>query len=93
MIKITGNDVWRGGDKIGYIEENRIYSHDGVRLGYFEGTHVYNKDADKTAYIENDHLINYTGGSSVSLETINEKIQGGVLSEIGKCAIYVLLGS
>ena len=93
MVKLIDNDVWRDGDKIGYIQENRVYSHDGTRLGYFEQIYVHNKDGDKVAYIQDDHLISYTGSSNVSLETVSEKVQGGVLPEIGKCAVYVLLGS
>ena len=93
MVKIIGNDVWRGGEKIGFIEGNYIRTHDGKRIGYFEGNFVYNEGGTKTAYIEEDHLVSYGGNSRIPLDKVNESIEGGVLPEIGKCAVYVLLGN
>jgi hypothetical protein len=93
MVKIVGNDIWRGAEKIGYVEGTHIRSHDGNRIGYFEGNYVYTEDGNKTAYIEEDHLVSYGGGSKIPLDTVNEAVEGGVLPEIGKCAVYVLLGS
>ena len=93
MIKIIGKDIWRGGEKIGWTEENHVWAHDGRKLGYFEENYVYGEDGHKLAYIEGDHLIPYGGNSKVPLEKISEEIVGGVLPEIGKCAVYVLLGS
>ncbi|GEM_PF-391898 len=92
MIKIEGNDILRGGEKIGWIEGNDVRAHDGKKLGYFEGNHVYNSLGERVAYINGDHLFSQ-GGSEMKmhLEKINEEIVGGVLPEIGKCAIYVLL--
>ena len=93
MLKILGNDIWRGGEKIGFIESNHVRDHNNKKLGFFEGKFVYDEDGHKIAYIEGDHLFSSTGGNArVQLEEVNEKIVGGVLPEIGKCAIYVLLG-
>jgi len=93
MVKIVGNDVWRNGEKIGFIDGIHVRTHDGKRVGYFEGNYVYNEDGDRTAYIEEDHLVSYGGGARIPLDKVNESIEGGVLPEIGKCAIYVLLGN
>ncbi len=93
MVKIVGNDVWRNGEKIGFIDGTHVRTHDGKRIGYFEGNYVYNEDGDRTAYIEEDHLVSYGGGARIPLDKVNESIEGGVLPEIGKCAIYVLLGN
>jgi len=92
MIKIVGQELWRGGEKIGWVEERHIFAHDGRKVGYFENNFVYNMDGHKLAYIEGDHLISYGSNSKVGLEHVNENIQGGVLDELGKCAVYVLLG-
>jgi len=94
MIKIIGNDIWRGGQKIGWIEEHHVRAHDGRKLGYFEGNFVHGEDGRKLAYIEGDYLFSEGGssGSKLPLEKVSEGIEGGVLSEIGKCAVYVLLG-
>ena len=89
-----GKEIWRGGEKIGWVEDHHIRAHDAKKLGYFEGNFVYNEDGHKLAYIEGDHLISYGGEheSKIALEKVSEGIEGGVLPEIGKCAIYVLLG-
>lgn len=96
MVKIIGNDIWRGGQKIGYIDGNsRVFAHDGKKLGYFQDKYVYNQEGVRTAYIEEDHLVSYGGSSNarIPLDKVNESIEGGVLPEIGKCAVYVLLGN
>ena len=93
MVKIIGHDVWRGGAKIGYIDGNHIHTHDGHRIGYFEGNYVHGQDGDKLAEINQDHLVSYGSNMRIPLDKVNESIEGGVLPEIGKCAVYVLLGS
>ena len=94
MIKIDGNEIYRNYDKVGSVSGNYIYDRDGDKIGYFEENYIYDRDGNKQAYIEGAYLLSYSGGSlRVSLDKINESIEGGVVSEIGKCAIYVLLGS
>jgi hypothetical protein len=92
MIKIVGNDIWRGGEKVGFIDGNYIRAHDSRKLGYFEDRFVYSEEGHKLAYVEGDHLFSEGGSATVPLERVNEEIVGGVLPEIGKCAVYVLLG-
>ena len=36
MIKIEGNDIRRGGEKIGWIEENDMFNEDGKKVGYLK---------------------------------------------------------
>lgn len=92
MLKIIGKDIWRAGEKVGWIEGDHVYAHDGRKLGYFDADHVYGADGRKLAYVQGDHLFSYGGNSKVPLEGVSEEIEGGVLPEMGKCAIYVLLG-
>jgi hypothetical protein len=92
MIKVVGAELWRGGEKIGWVEGQHIRAHDGKKLGYFEGNLIYGEDGRKLAYVEGDHLISYGSNSKISLEQVSEGIEGGVLSEGAKCAVYVLLG-
>ncbi len=94
MIKILGHDLWRGGQKTGWIEGGHIRAHDGKRLGYFYGNHIYGEDGRKLAYLEGDYLYSYAAtGEKISLEKVSESIVGGVVPEMCKCAIYVLLGN
>ena len=95
MVKLIGNDVWRSGEKIGWIEGSHIRDRDGKKLGYFEDKYVRDLDGHKIAFIEQDHLVSQGSGSEarIHLDRVAEEVQGGVLSEIGKCAVYVLLGN
>ena len=92
MLQIRGNDIYRDNEKIGWLNGNRVLDHEGKKLGYFEGTHIYDYDANKIAYIEGDDLFDESGRRKTPLDAVNETIEG-VLPELGKCAIYVLLGS
>lgn len=92
MLKIVGRDIWRGGEKVGWIDGSHIRAHDDKKLGYFAGNFIYDRDGHKTAYIVGDHLFSAGGSVSVPLDKVDEEIEGGVLPMIGKCAVYVLLG-
>ncbi len=94
MIKIEGNDLRRGGEKIGWIEDRHVHARDGKKLGYFDNKYVYDAMGRKLAYVEGDHLVSYGGGgeSKVHLEKVSEAVEGGVMPGIEKCAVYVLLG-
>ena len=93
MLKIIGNDVWRSGEKVGWIEGDYIKDRDGKKLGYFQDKFVYDVNARKIAFIEEDYLVSQGSGSEakINLDKVAEEVEGGVLSEIGKCAVYVLL--
>jgi hypothetical protein len=93
MLKIIGYDIWRGGEKAGWIDGKHIRAHDGKKLGYFEGNHIYNMEGHRIGYVEGDFLYAESfGNTKISLDKISEDVVGGVLTEIGKCAIYMLLG-
>ena len=92
MIKVVGKDLWRGGQKIGWVAEHHIFAHDGKKLGYFDNKNIYNLEGHKLAYVEGDYLHSYGSDSKVPLEKVSEEIEGGVDQSIDKCAIYILLG-
>jgi hypothetical protein len=93
MLKIEGHEIWRSGERAGYIDGNHIRNHDYKMLGYFSDGHVYNAAGHKIAYIEGNHLHPEDGsGAKISLDDVNKGISGGVLPELGKCAIYCLIG-
>ena len=92
MIKIVGKELWRGGKKIGWVEDKHIRSSDDTKLGYFSDNTIYGEDGHKLAAIKGDNLYAYDSDQEIPLETISEKVQGGVLPEIVRCAAYVPLG-
>ncbi|MCL5017461.1 MAG: hypothetical protein M1155_02265 [Patescibacteria group bacterium] len=94
MLKIIGYDIWRGNEKAGFVDGNHIRAHDGRKLGYFEEDHIRDMDGHKLAYISGDHLYGESlTNAKISLDKVNESVVGGLLPEIAKCAIYVLIGA
>jgi hypothetical protein len=92
MLKLLGNEIYRAGDKIGWLERNHVFARDGRKLGYFDSVRVYSADGDKIAYVEGDTLYDAAGNPKAPLELVSEAIEG-VLGAVGKCAVFVLLGS
>lgn len=92
MIKVIDDKLWRGGEKIGWLDENRIYDHEGRKLGYFEGESIYNVDGHKIGYIEGDEIHSTTDDRVIRLEDNHEHVSGGEISDVARAAIRLLLG-
>lgn len=92
MIKIVGNDITRGGEKIGWIEGNDIYDHNGHKLGYASGNNIYNHGGQKLGYLEGDHLKGEDGSTNIHLEENRRVVTGGSHSDLTRGAIRILLG-
>lgn len=95
MIKIVGNEIWRGGEKIGWVDGGHIRDHADNKVGFFDEKFVYNENDHKVAYIEGDFLYSEggTAAAKIPLEKVAEDVSGGVIPGIARAAIYILLGS
>ncbi len=92
-ITITGHDIRRGGEKIGWIDVHKIRSHsDNKVLGYFDTEHIYSPEGHHLGYVSGDHLYSADGRVKVALEEVSEHIEGGLDEGLEKCAVYMLLG-
>jgi len=90
-MKIFENKIWRNGEKIGWIDGDHIRTElDNRKLGYFENNFIYNELGHKVAYIYENELKFENGGAAISLESINEEIEGAV-PLLEKCAVHVLM--
>ncbi len=93
MIDVRGNDLWRGGQKIGYVQGNNIFSHTGQKLGYVSGNHVYNaQDNRKLAYLEGDFIHDAQSNQKMRIEDSHQHVSGGELSDTHRAAVQMLLG-
>ena len=91
MIKIIGNDLWRGGSKIGWLEDNDVFGDDGRKAGYYLGNDIYGADGRKLAYLQGNRLY-VLDGQELQMDDVRRKIGGGSLGDLGRAAIRVLLG-
>lgn len=92
MLKIVGNDIWRSGTKIGYIQAERIYNYEGRKVGYFTSNDIYTADGHKRGYLRGNLLEIVGDGTTVELDNIREKIGGGSISDIARATIFLVLG-
>lgn len=91
MIKIIGNDITRGGEKIGWIEGNDIYDENGTKLGYFMNEDIYSAQGTKLGYIARNSL-HANDGETLDLDNMRREITGGSYPDLTRAAIYLLLG-
>ncbi len=92
MIKIENGYLYRGGEKIGRIEDNDIYEHGGGRLGYFEGTKIYDQTGKEIGRVDGNHIEVPHDTKVIDLEDNRQTIVGGTYSDVARAAIRLLLG-
>ena len=91
-IKIIGHDIWRGGEKIAWIDGRKIKGHDdGKTLGSFDMEHIYTPEGHHLGYVSGDHLYSADGRDKISLVEVSEAVEGGLEEGLEKCAVYMLL--
>jgi len=91
MIKIEGNDIMRGGEKVGWIQENDIYDNNGRKLAYFSSNDIYKANGIKLGHIEGDS-IHKEGGGQINLNENRKYVSGGSMSELERAAIRLIFG-
>lgn len=92
MIKVEGNVLWRGGYKIGYIEDGHVINHLGERVGTFSSDHIYNKSGNAMAKIDGDYIYFLDSSHKIRIEDNNKDVVGGSLNNIQRAAARILLG-
>ncbi len=91
MLKIVGNDVWRSDKKIGWIQENRLFAHDGQKLGYYTDNDIYDVSGRKVAYVQDDYLW-MMDHEKFRLEDVCQHVQGGPYPNMMRAMIKLFLG-
>ncbi|MCL5733740.1 MAG: hypothetical protein M1334_03755 [Patescibacteria group bacterium] len=90
MIKISDNEIYSNGVKIGWIEGNDVKDHEGHKLGYFNDNDILNASGIKMGYTQGGELI-MNNGKIITFENLRNHIQGSV-NDIARAAIYVFFG-
>jgi len=91
---MVGNDILRGGKKIGWLRGNDIYDWNGKKLGYYHDSigDVFSASGRKIAYLRGNYLETSDGYTKVRLDEVHREVSGGGISEIARAAIRILLG-
>lgn len=91
MLKIDGHHIWRGGDKIGYVEGNHLYNHEGHRVGYWTDDSVYDMNGNRLLRIEKNNIIAHDG-TQHHLDNVIGDIPSATLDDTAKVAIKTFFG-
>jgi len=92
MLKITGNDIRRGGVKIGWVDGNDVRDEEGKKLGYFTSNDIYRADGKKLGFVIGNDL-HFTSGRTIRLDDVKDKyVVGGGISNLARCAVLILIG-
>ncbi len=91
MIRIEGHRVWRGADKIGYVEGNHLYNEDGHKVGYWSGNELYDHSGKRLLRIEGNRIVS-AEGSGTHLDDVIEDIPSATLPDIARVAIKTFFG-
>ena len=92
MITIVGNDIRRGSEKIGWIQENDLYDGEGRKVGYFSSNDIYDAHGKKLGYLQGNY-VHASDGNQIKLDAIRRDIRGGSLSDLERAAVRRLLGN
>lgn len=92
MIKVIGQNLWRGGLKIGFVGGEYIIDHSGEKVGFYSGEFVFDKTGRKLARIEGDYIFFLTSSDKMRIEENNKDVVGGNLTNIQRAAARILLG-
>jgi hypothetical protein len=91
MIKVLDNELWRGSDKIGWLEMNAVFDENGRKLGYFYDKAIFNANGDKIAYIL-DNRLETMDGRKIYVDDLMEHVSGYAVPDIARAAVYLLIG-
>jgi len=91
MIQIEKNEIKRDGVKIGYIEGDHIFDRNGKKLAYFSSTEAFDESGKKIAKIDGEYVYFLRNNTKARIED-NNKLVGGVVSDICRAAIRLVLG-
>ena len=91
MIKIEKNVIMRDGVKIGWIEGDHIYDHNGKRLALFTTDTAFDESGKKIAHIDGEFVYLPQNNTRVRIEDNNALVSGAV-SDICRAAIRLVLG-
>lgn len=93
MIKISGNDIFRDGTKIGWVTGDHIFNHMGEKVGYVVSDMVYDESSKKLAHLEGEFVYYPDSDKSVRLEDVIAGIDSPSLSNIQRIAVRIFFGN
>lgn len=95
-ISIDGQQIMRGGERIGYLEGPTIKDKGGAKIGTYEGSRIYDASG-QIAYVDGQTLHPYekrrsykNGNYSLALSEVDKDLADTSLAPVLKGALYEL---
>ena len=92
MIKIVDNDIYRDGQKVGWLEGSHVYDKSGKKLGRVDGNDIYDHSGNKKAYVEGRHIELQNDSKRISIDDNRKHVTGGTHSDTTRAAVRILMG-
>ena len=91
MLNFIDHKIMRGGQKVGWVDNDHVFDEHGVKLGYFDHNGIYDHGARKIARIEGNHIFTLDGNRR-RLDDSHNHVSGGSISDLERAAIWLLIG-
>lgn len=92
MAYLLDDNVMRAGEKIGYIENNRLFDLGTRLVGYYEGSRIYDENDKLKGYVENNQVHWADTSFYDEVEKVRQHVSSGNYSEMPCAAVCLLFG-
>ena len=92
MIKVEGQNLWRGGVKIGYVSQNSIFDDAGKKLGYCSANNIYDANGRRIAWLDGNNIYFSDSSPKIRIEDNEQVVIGGSFSSAINAAVRLFLG-
>jgi hypothetical protein len=93
MIKIVENDIFKDGQKIGWLSGNDIFNLSGTKAGYYMGNDIYDSRGVKIGYVDGNSIRMTNSSIIISVQENRARILGGTYSDVCRAAIRLIFGA
>ena len=90
MIHILGKDIYKDGEKVGWLEDGHIFDISGKKLAYISGDDIFSSSGNKIAYLRGDAVNRVGHSATIHTDEINKKVTKGDFGDIERAAVFTL---
>ena len=90
MIHILNRDVYKDGEKVGWVEGGHIFESSGKKIGYISGNDIFSYSGNKVAYLKGTALSRVGHSIAVHTDEINKEVTKGDFSDLERAAVFTL---
>jgi hypothetical protein len=93
MLHFRGNQIWRGTEKVGWVDGHRLYDEHGKKIAAWDGDEIFNGQGERMLKVRGNDLVDKNGRSHGKLDDMLEAVPATEFSEMARVAIKLFLGA